>query len=203
MQVLERAGDCGSIRSNRFDRIQFLQRSPAASAMVPAWLDRAPLTAVDHSALPAAPRKTGQCEDLLLKPMIDRDGQFAAAVHLVHLAQEILPVIRAPFENVELPLMNHLMRNGANEFVFSVRCAGQQRLEQGKRKTDFPWRGLMGSTAGPTGTGTGMAHEHADRRGEPSTPGEIDRRECSIEIAQIEISPDAGELLRTQGKCGA
>lgn len=171
--------------------------------MVPAWLDRAPLTAVDPSALPAAPRKAGQREHLLLKPMIDRDGQFAAVVHLVHLAQEFLPVIRAPFENVELPLMNHLMRNGADEFVLSVRCAGHQRLEQRKRKTNFPWRGLMGSAAGPTGTGTGMAHEHADRRGEPSTPSEIDRRECSIEISKIEISPNAGELLRSQGKCGA
>jgi len=98
--------------------------------MVAAWLNGPSLASVDSAALAAAPGKAGQGKHFLLERMVDRNGQLAVTIHFGHLSQKVLAMIRPPLEDVVLPLVNHFMREGADEFVPAMRRTGQQRLEE-------------------------------------------------------------------------
>jgi len=89
--------------------------------MMATGLDRPPLAPVNAPASPTAPRKPGERLHFLLQRVVDRNGEDAVAVHLPHLAEEIRSMIRTPLEDVVLPLVNHLMRHCADEFVLSKR----------------------------------------------------------------------------------
>lgn len=167
--------------------------------MMAARLDRPPLAMVNAAALPAAPGKAGQGEHFLLEGMVDRDGQCAVPIHFGHLSEKFSSVIRPPLEDVVLPLMNHLMREGADELVPAIGRTGQQGLEKRKREADLTLRGFVRDVPLPGGTGAGPAYEHADRRGQPPAPDEVDRREHPIEMPCIEVAPHRAELLRGQG----
>lgn len=97
--------------------------------MVAAWLYGPALAAVDAAALAAAPGEFREGLHFCLKRMVDRDSQFAVTIHLAHLAEKVRSVVRSAFEQVELPLMDHFMGEGADEFVAAVRIVGHQRFE--------------------------------------------------------------------------
>ena len=92
-----------------------------------AWLNRPPLASVDTAALPAAPSEAGEVKHFLLERMVDRDRQGAVPIHLGHLPQKFSSMIRPPFEDVVLPLMDHLVREGADELVPAILLYGPTR----------------------------------------------------------------------------
>lgn len=163
--------------------------------MMTAWLNRPSLTSVDPAALATAPGKAGERQDFLLERVVNRDGQDTPPVHLGHLSKKIQAMVRAPLENVVLPLVNHLMRKGAHELIAAIGSTGQQRFEERKGEADFTL-GFMGTSSTPRRSRAGSTHEHADGRGQPSAPNNVDRRQHSVEVAAIEIGPYRGELLR-------
>jgi len=93
--------------------------------MVATWLNRPPMAAVNPAALAAAPGKAGQGMYLLLERMIDGNGEFAITIHLAHLSQKVRAMVRAPSENVVLPLVNHFMCEGADELMSAIGSPGQ------------------------------------------------------------------------------
>ncbi len=70
--------------------------------------------------------------------MIDGDGHLARAVHLGHFSQKIRTVIRSPLQHVELPLMDHFVGEGVEQFLFHILRAGRKPFEQGEGQADFP-----------------------------------------------------------------
>jgi hypothetical protein len=133
--------------------------------MMSAWLNRPSLASVDTAALPAAPGEAGEGKHFLLERMVDRDRQGAIPIHLGHLPQKFSSVIRPPLEDVVLPLMDHLMRESANELVPAILRTGQQGFEEWKGEADFTLCGFVKRVRCPGRTRAGAAHEHADRRG--------------------------------------
>lgn len=93
--------------------------------MVATWLNRPPMAAVNPAALAAAPGKAGQGMHFLLERMIDRDGEFAITIHFAHLSQKVRAMVRAPSEDVVLPLVNHFMCEGADELMSAIGGPGQ------------------------------------------------------------------------------
>src|SRR5262245_18194847 len=171
--------------------------------MVAAWLNCPPLAAVDPAALAAAPGKAGQCMHFLFERMIDRDGEFAITIHFGHLSQKIRPMVRTSLEDVVLPLVNHFMCEGADELISATGSTAQQEFEEGERETDFALRGFVRSASTPGRAWAGPAHEHADRRCQPSAPDKWDRWERAIEMLRIEVGPDGDELFAGKGRIGA
>ena len=51
--------------------------------------------------------------------MADRDAQ-SIAVHGRHFARKVRSVIRSSLEHIELPLVNHLVRQRADDLPFSL-----------------------------------------------------------------------------------
>ena len=171
--------------------------------MVAARLNRPPLASVDPAALPAAPGKAGQGEHFLLERMVNRDGQDALTIHFGHLSQKVRAMVRTPLEDVVLPLVDHLVRESADELISAIGTACQQGFEERKRESDFTLRGSLRGTPAPGRARTGSTHEHADRRRQPSAPDECDGREGSTEIPCIEVGPQSGELFGSQRRSGA
>ena len=108
-----------------------MQCTTAAPAVVATWLDRPSLPSVDASAAPAAPGKAGQGLHFLFQRMVDRDRQCTVAVHLTHLPEKIRSMVRPPLEDVVLPLVDHLVCECTDEFVFPECRPCQQGLQQG------------------------------------------------------------------------
>ena len=171
--------------------------------MVAAWLNGPSLASVDSAALAAAPGKAGQGKHFLLERMVDRNGQLAVTIHFGHLSQKVLAMIRPPLEDVVLPLVNHFVRDSADELISAIGTTCQQGFEERKRESDFTLRGSMRGASAPGRARTGSTHEHADRRRQPPAPDECDRREGSIEIPCIEVGPQRGELFGSQRRIGA
>src|SRR4029078_8426277 len=96
---------------------ELVKSSSAAPAMMAGRVDRPPLASINAPASPTTPRKPRECLHFLLQGVIDRNGECAVAVHLLHLAEEIRAMIRTPLEDVVLPLVDHFMRHCADEFV--------------------------------------------------------------------------------------
>jgi hypothetical protein len=64
--------------------------------------------------------------------MVDGDRQGAVPIHLGHLAEKIRSMIRPPFQDIELPLMNHFVRQRIHDLLLAVRAPLGGLLEQGK-----------------------------------------------------------------------
>lgn len=105
--------------------------------MVSARFDGPALAPVDATTLPASPGEFGESQHFFLQRMVERDRQRAVAIHLGHLAQEVLSMIRAAFQDIVLPLMDHFMGDGAAHFGLAIWRGGQEGREERKRETDF------------------------------------------------------------------
>ena len=100
--------------------------------MVPPRLNRASLPLVQSATLLAAPGESSQGEDFLLQRMVDGERQGSVSIHLGHLAEKILSMIWPTLEDVELPLMNHFVRQRTHDLLLAARSLFGHLLEQGK-----------------------------------------------------------------------
>src|SRR5688572_11916688 len=156
--------------------------------MVAPRLDRPPLTAVDAPTASATPGKPGQCKHFLLERVVDGHSKSAVAVHLRHLSEKVGPVIWPPLEHVELPLVDHFMCEGADEFLRAVGRAREQGCQQGKGEANLAAFG--GCVRTPCRAWTGSTHEHADGRSQPPAPHDRDGRKRAAKISIIQVAPD-------------
>jgi hypothetical protein len=69
--------------------------------------------------------------------MVDGDRQGTVPIHLGHLAEKIRPMIRPPFQDIVLPLMNHFVRQRAHDLLLSILAPLGDLSEQGKREANF------------------------------------------------------------------
>jgi hypothetical protein len=84
------------------------------------------------------PSKSRQGQDFLFQRVVGRDRYFSRTIHLRHLFQEGSPMIRSPLQEIKLPLMNHFMSNGVQEFLFRIGRSGPKPREEWKRQANFP-----------------------------------------------------------------
>jgi hypothetical protein len=132
--------------------------------------------------------------------MVDGDRQGAAPIHLGHLAEKIRPMIRPPFQDVELPLMNHFMRQRIHDLLLAVCAPLGSLLEQGKGEANLaPGRRARTILIQPWPRPS-TTHEHADRGGQPAAPGYVDRREAAIEEPDVEINPDILKVFSCESR---
>lgn len=105
--------------------------------MVPTRFNRSPLALVHSPAFLTAPGKSCEGEHFLLQRMVDGDGQGAAPIHLGHLAKKVRSMIWPPFQDVELPLMNHFVGQRVHDFLLAILALLEYLLEQGKGQANF------------------------------------------------------------------
>jgi len=106
------------------------QHSAAGSAPVPAWPNGALLSFVGSAAPLALPNIFSKSLRLFGKRVVDRDSQEPTPIHLSHLHEKVRSMVRSSLEHVELPLVNHLMRERAQGFLLDVMASLRQSLEQ-------------------------------------------------------------------------
>lgn len=122
-------------------------------------LDGFSLPSIDPPAVFAAPGKSRERKDFFLQGVMGRDGHFAGPVDLRHFSQEFQSMIGPPLQHIELPLMDHLMDEGVQEFLFRVRCPFGEPLEQRKRQANLSTAAVAG---GISCFRPSTAGEHAD-----------------------------------------
>jgi hypothetical protein len=64
--------------------------------------------------------------------MVDGDRQGAIPIHLGHLAEKIRSMIGSSLQDVVLPLMNHFVRQRAQDLLLAIFASLDDLLEQGK-----------------------------------------------------------------------
>ena len=104
-------------------RRDFPQWPPTDATAMSSWVQRAALTPIVSATELAAPvvaKKTGHH---MLQPMADGDAR-ALPVHRAHHATKISPMIRSALEKIELPLVDHFMRERRPNILG---MAGQKR----------------------------------------------------------------------------
>jgi len=161
---------------------------------MPRWLNRVPLPAVQASTISAPPGESRQGAHFSLQRVVDRDGDFAGAIHLHHFPQKIQTVIRPPFQHIELPLMDHLMGEGIEEFLDCVRGPFGEPLQQREGEADLSTATACGGglwRSRPTVTG-----ENADRRGQTPAPDNGNRRQSPGKVPDIQVAPPQLQLFR-------
>lgn len=114
------------------------------------------LPLIEAAAVLAAPGIFGQRGDFFCQGVIDRDAE-AVTIHLTHHATKIGPVIRATFQDIVLPLVNHFVRQGHDGFVARLRVIG---LKQHRRQSDATSSGWWLGGARERLSWTDPADEH-------------------------------------------
>jgi hypothetical protein len=64
--------------------------------------------------------------------MENGDCQSPVSIHFGHLAEKIRSMIRPPFQDVVLPLMNHFVRQGTQDLLLAIFAPSDNLLEQRK-----------------------------------------------------------------------
>ena len=127
--------------------------------------------------------------------MVDGDREGPVSIHLGHLAQKVLAMIWPPLEDVELPLVNHFVRECIHDLLLPILACLDDLLEEGKGEANFTRDGRAKPVLIQPGLRASTTHEHTDRGGQSTAPDEIDRRQQAGEVASIEIDPHLGQLL--------
>jgi hypothetical protein len=94
--------------------------------------------------------------------MVDGDREGTVPIHLGHLAKKIRAVVRSPFQDVVLPLMNHFVCQRAHDLLFAILAPLDDRLEQGKGQTDFARSRRAMTIPIQSGPRPSTTHEQAD-----------------------------------------
>ncbi len=81
--------------------------------------DRAPLPMVRDPAIEKPPRVLREGEHRPLQAVSDGDSVAFPIQNVLH-AVEIRTVVRPPFEDIILPLMDHLMRQRPDDLLFRL-----------------------------------------------------------------------------------
>lgn len=165
---------------------EFAERAPACAAQMPPWLNGPALAAVDGATMLAAPGILGQGGHGSAQRVIDRNAE-AVLVHARHHATKIETVIRAPLQDVILPLMNHFVRQGHHGLVLLLRAVA---LKQNCREADAPSSPLFVGGLWEHMLRSDSADKHARGGGQSPTPFEGNRRQGVTKIPAIQVGPD-------------
>ena len=139
-----------------------------------------------------APRKPCGGLGLLAERMINRDPQ-TIGVHQGHDAPKFPTVRRAPFLHVELPLMNHLVGQGAPDLFKRL-----PRQERDRQTNDSPF--AMPFLRGhPRRARTRPAPKEAGRRRQAGTPLNLNGWQPALEKRIIQLLPDRLKVLDRKG----
>jgi hypothetical protein len=95
------------------------QITPAFATLMVPGPDRSSLSLVGSATTKATPGVFRQLPNHMIQRVMDRDRQ-TALIHLTHLSREILPVVGPAFQHIELPLMNHLMRQRVDQLIMGL-----------------------------------------------------------------------------------
>src|SRR4026209_866945 len=128
--------------------------------------------------------------------MVDRDRQSAVTIHLRHLAEKIRPMLRPPLQDVELPLMNHFVRQRVQNLLLAVRASPDNLMKQGKREANLACGLRAKAVSTQPWPGSASTDDHADRGGQPAAPDKIDWRQQTGEISAVQFAPHLGQMLR-------
>ncbi len=159
------------------------KRPQAFSTTMPFRRQRLSLTTIGMSAPSAPPHKLRERFDCLGQRMIHRNAQ-SIGIHHVHDSSKFTPMRRAALLHIKLPLMNHLMGQGAS--YGCDRLTGQERSrETNDPPCAVPFFRRHASIAWPR-----AAHKQADRRRQAGTPLNFNRRQAIPEIGQVARVPD-------------
>ena len=83
-------------------------------------------------------------------------------------------MIRPSFQDVELPLMYHLVRQGVDDFLLAIFALLEYLLEQGQGKANLALDRGTKTPLSQARSRSSTTHEHSDRGGQPAAPGQID-----------------------------
>jgi hypothetical protein len=95
--------------------------------------------------------------------MVDGDREGTVPIHLGHLAKKIRTVVRSPFQDVVLPLMNHFVCQRAHDLLLAVLAPLGGLLEQGKGEANLSLGRRAKAIPIQSGPGPSMTDEHTDR----------------------------------------
>ena len=140
---------------------------------MPSRLNASALPPVDGAAVLAAPSIFGQSRHFFAEGMVDRDAE-PIFIHPCHHATKVQSMIRATFQNIVLPLMDHFMRQRRQGFVVLTEFLSPQ---QDGRKFDATSAVVF---VGYTREGmprADSAHKHTGRGGESPTPFDANGRQ--------------------------
>lgn len=159
-------------------RAYLAERTAAPPASMKPRTDRATLATVHAPALRAPPCVSAQGLDH--RPQAMRLPQHQPVpLDRLQLALKIGPVVRATLEDIILPLMDHLMREGAEQFVCRLRA------QQGQRELDAA--AIRGGVGVPR---AGAVDEETGGGRQPRAPDDGNARQTIGEIAHIEFLPE-------------
>src|SRR5690349_5235311 len=119
--------------------------------------------------------------------MTNRNAK-AIAVHDGHHAMKLRSMIGTPLQDIVLPLVNHFVRQGSDEFV--VRLILEQRNRQPNQSS---FRVVHPRTC--QGSRSQMTHKHPNRRRQPTTPDNRDRPKLFMKVTPVYIAPDILYLI--------
>ncbi len=132
--------------------------------------------------------------------MVHGDRQGSVPIHLSHLAEKIRPMIRSTLQDIELPLMNHFMRQRAHDFLLAILGPLNDLSEEGKGEANFSHSRRATTIPIQSRTRSSSTHEHADRGSQPPTPCYVNRREAAIEEPGVEFNPDILKVLSCKNR---
>ena len=139
-----------------------------------------------------APRKLRGDPGVLAERMINRDPQ-AIGVHQGHDPPEFPPVRRTPFLHVKLPLMNHLMGQGAPDLFKGL--PGQKRHRQANHAPlAMPFLRIH-----PRDAWARLAAKETGRSRQAVTPLNLNGRQTVLEIRTIQLAPDRLQMFDWKG----
>jgi hypothetical protein len=154
-------------------------------------LDCPSLASVLKPAPSTPPYVPGERIHVLAQRVIDRDAQ-PIAVHACHHALEVRAVVRTALQDIILPLVDHLMRQRADDFRFDMWAARCQALKQWKRQANKA--AIGGEWGGITAARSYAAIKEAHGSCQPGAPENVDSRERVTKIAGVELLPLSIEI---------
>jgi len=104
--------------------------------------------------------------------MVRRHGHFPGSVDLGHFSQKLQAMIRSTLQHIELPLMDHFMSQGVEEFLLRVWCPCGELFKERERKTNFST--TIGHGEGIECLWSLATRKHPNRGGQTLTPDDLD-----------------------------
>ena len=130
---------------------KFTQRPLTLAAPMTTGTNRVALPVIIMPAVRASPGVFRQRMNGLIQGMADRNAE-PIPIHDGHQPMKLRPVVRPPLQNIVLPLMNHFMRQRADEFILRL------TLEQWNRQSNQPPLSAFSRTGHSR---PHMTHKHA------------------------------------------
>lgn len=167
----------------------FFQRTTTQGADMAARMDGSSPTTVDFSTPLAPPGMSCQRPRFVRQRVVNGNAEEPVTVDLPHLSSKVRTMIRPAFQNVVLPLMDHLVGQCVEDDLFVGQTLRRQSPDQGKRQSNAAPMKALSRLFGHVGSRSHATREEAQRGGQPSAPLDEDRWQPSIKILPIEPIP--------------